>query len=283
MKNGLSLYWLCVLLVACSVWAQKNAKPIGTFSSRTDFTGTELFRLLDSIGNNGNWMLYDSRGIQDPSVAKILKDQKRMRAVWGLNEPGLNPKVAILFPKGNGEELAFYSVNAFDASPVALAVHDTLNPEQVFSDFKKASGDMLVHADEPSLRVRIQKSGIYFSYIKPDVSPLRFDRDFLRLSENEKRQTVREYADFFRYEYAVALRAFVQSVHGVFNWQVWHWYLPEWNSRYLISDEEIRAILLSGEKPVRFRLFQAVTARGVRVVFWADGNGRYEAEIVRER
>ena len=33
----------------------------------------------------------------------------------------------------------------------------------------------------------------------------------------------REYMDFLKYEYSLMLRAFVQSTHGIFNWQPWHW------------------------------------------------------------
>ena len=75
------------------------------------------------------------------------------------------------------------------------------------------------------------------------------------------------------------LRAFIQSTRGIFNWQAWHWYMPEWNQKYFISSEEISAILSSGYPPAKFRIFSARTSRQVLVEMHTDGNGFYEMNI----
>ena len=120
---------------------------------------------------------------------------------------------------------------------------------------------------------------IRFAYVNPDKEPLKFDANFSTKTIVEKKALVREYMDFLKYEYSLMLRAFVQSTHGIFNWQPWHWYMPEWYSKSFIKDDELEAILAAGKSPGFFTVFKAKTVGGELVVFRANGNGFAELVI----
>lgn len=267
---------LLFLLLCTQVWA---AGPSATYTSERPFSGVELFAKLDEAGNNGNWMQLDSLAILDPSLAGIWNGTKGRLVAWGLSDAGKKTLFAVLSKNGNGEKLEVYRLEKFDAKPEPLSVQKTLYPEDILPDYKGVAQNEFEHLDNPNLKIKISDSEIRFTYEKLDDKPLRFDQNFRQLSDEEKRATVAEYAAFFNYEYALMLRAFVQTTRGIFNWQPWHWYLPEWTSKYLISEAEIEAILKSGVKPSRFRLFHAETSRNVLVEMYADGNGRYEMTV----
>lgn len=268
---------LALLLLFCAPLFA--AKPSATYTSAAQFSGAELFAKLDEAGNNGNWMQLDTLAILDPAVAEIWNGTKNRLVAWGLSDAGKKTLFAVLSKSGNGEKIEVYTLKNFDAKPVPLAVQKTLYPEDILPDYKGVAPNEFEHLDNPNLKIKISESGIRFTYEKLDDKPLRFEQNFKQLSDEEKRATIAEYAAFFNYEYALMLRAFVQTTRGIFNWQPWHWYLPEWNSKHLISNEEIEAILKSGVKPARFRLFHAETSRHVLIEMFADGNGRYEMNV----
>lgn len=271
----MKFFFFCIFFFAITLFAN----PIVSFSATPAFSGQELFLKLDEIGKNGNWMRLDTLSIIDPSVSKILKKNKGFLAVWALESPMVKSKVAVLSKKGKSEVLAFYEIEAFDAKPEPLSVHEKLYPENILIDFNGISTNEFVHKDDSDLKLKINDSGLYFSYTKRDKTPLRFDTKFATLTFEEKAKIVEEYRDFFIYEYALMLRAFVQSTSGIFNWQSWHWYLPNWNKKYLISKEEIHAILSSGYPPAMFRLFFVKTSRNVLIEMRTDGNGYYEMDV----
>lgn len=255
------------------------AKPIASFSATPSFSGEELFLKLDEVGKNGNWMRYDTLSISDPVLEKVLKKHKDFLAAWVINSPDQTPKMAVLSQVGKQEKLSFYEVDKINTRPEMLSVHAKLFPELVLSDYQGVSTNEFVHKDDPALKLKIDNSSLYFSYTRRDKTPLRFDGKFASLSFEEKAKVVAEYKDFFLYEYVLMLRAFIQSTRGIFNWQAWHWYMPEWNQKYFISSEEISAILSSGYPPAKFRIFSARTSRQVLVEMHTDGNGFYEMNI----
>lgn len=266
-------FLLPLLLCASFALAEKPAFEFKTF---TKFSSAELFGHLDKVGNNGNWMEYDKGAIEDPSVKAILKENPSYKAAWGIAEKGNSTRFAVLVAKENMEFLRVYNLKSFDAKPFALTVNEKVYPENVLADYRGVAQNEFVHLDNPALKLKISNRGMKFTYEKPDANPLRFDENFRTRAPEEKQEIISEYVAFFKYEYALMLRAFVQSTRGIFNWQPWHWYMPEWYERYFISNEEISAMLSSYSRPAMFTIFKAKTSRNVLVEMRTDGNGRYE-------
>ncbi|MBR4785228.1 MAG: hypothetical protein IK012_08255 [Fibrobacter sp.] len=262
--------------------ATAPARLFGAVDSRTEFSGGRLFAVLDSVGGTGTWMEWDVNGIRDPSVMYILDpllaSSNKPKMVWVISER-ITPLMAVLLPKGSGEALVFYELSALDAKPVPLQMNRVLSPDVVFRDYRLVGASEFVHLDRPNLRVVATDKTIRFSYTNPDATPLRFDRDFAKKTVVEKKNEVRNYRDFFDYEYVLMLRAFVQSTRGLFNWQAWHWYMPAFNSRAMISDAELEAILSKGVPPQSVTIFKMKASGGQWVEFKTNGNGFYEMVI----
>lgn len=260
------------------------AKIIGAVDSKLPFSGERLFAVLDSVGGSGTWMEWDVNGVKDPSLMEILnpmlKGKNKPEMVWVLTEHK-HPLVAVLLQKGKGELLTFYELKKLDAKPESLAIIPVLNPSVVFRDYEQVSETEFVHQDKASLKVKILKNGILFSYENRVEQPLILDPDYSSKTFVEKRSILRDFEDYFKYEYSLMLRAFVQSTRSVFNWQPWHWYMSEWNAKYMMPREELEAILNRGIMPPSFTLFKAKTAKGEVVEFRTNGNGYSELLITR--
>ena len=258
------------------------ARLFGAVDSRSEFSGGRLFAVLDSVGGSGTWMEWDVNGIRDPSVMYVLDpllaSSNKPKMVWVISER-VKPLMAVLLPKGSGEALVFYELTTLDAKPVPLQMNRVLSPDVVFRDYRQVGASEFVHLDKPNLKVVATDKSIRFSYMNPDASPLRFDRDFAKKTVVEKKNEVRNYRDFFDYEYVLMLRAFVQSTRGLFNWQAWHWYMPAFNSRAMISDAELEAILSRGVPPQSVTIFKMKASGGQWVEFKTNGNGFYEMVV----
>ena len=259
-----------------------SAKVIGAVESKTPYSGDRLFATLDSVGGTGTWMEWDVNGVKDPSLMQILdpmlKSSNKPEMVWVITERA-KPLVAVLLPKGKGEAILFYELQSLDAKPVPLSINPVLSPEVVFRDYKQVSEKEYVHRDKDNLKVKLLPSGMIFSYEKKGEDPLYMVSDYATRDFAEKNSILTDYEDYFKYEYSLMLRAFVQSVRGVFNWQPWHWYMANWNSKFMITRSELEAILVRGVAPSFFRLFKAKTPAGETVEFRTNGNGYSELEI----
>ncbi|MCQ2101886.1 MAG: hypothetical protein MJY98_01500 [Fibrobacter sp.] len=290
--RSLARLFVLVLLVA-SVCGAAPAKPKytagsarihGAVDSKRPFSGDRLFAVLDSVGGPGTWMEWDVNGIKDPALMSVLQPmldaENKPEMVWVLTERKL-PLVAVLLQKGAGEVLIFYELNKLDAKPEKLAVLPVLTPAVVFRDYEQISESEFVHRDRPSLKIKVLKNGFLFSYENRVDSPLSLEPDFSTKTIVEKNAILRTFEDYFKYEYSLMLRAFVQSTRGIFNWQPWHWYMPEWNGSYMMSRKELEAILVRGMMPSSVTLFKAKTAQGEVVEFRTNGNGYSELQISR--
>ena len=286
------LKFFVLLVTAVGVWAAPKAKPytagsakvVGAVESKTPFSGERLFATLDSVGGTGTWMEWDVNGIKDPSLMGILepmlKGSNKPEMVWVITECA-KPLAAVLLPKGNGETILFYELQTLDAKPAPLAINPVLRPEVVFRDYRQISETEYVHRDKDNLKVKLLSSGMIFSYEKKGDEPLYMVKDYDSKTLDEKASILTDYEDYFKYEYSLMLRAFVQSVRGVFNWQPWHWYMPSWNSKWMLKRSELEAILKRGVAPSFFKLFKATTAAGETIEFRTNGNGYSELEIRR--
>lgn len=284
--------FIALLLLACVAGfanpapknVSKNALAVlyGAVDSRTEFPGGRLFDVLDSVGGTGTWMEWDVNGIRDPSVMYVLdpllKSANKPKMVWVISERA-KPLMAVLLPKGAGEALVFYELKALDAKPEPLRMNRVLSPDVVFRDYRQVNASEFVHLDRPTLKVNATEKSIHFTYTNPDATPLRFDSDFKKKTVVEKKNEIRNYRAFFEYEYVLMLRAFVQSTRALFNWQAWHWYNPAFNSRAMISDKELEAILSRGVPPQSVTIFKMKAADGQWVEFKTNGNGFYEMVI----
>ena len=239
------------------------AKVLGAVESAAPFSGDRLFATLDSVGGTGTWMEWDVNGVKDPSLMGVLdpmlKGANKPEMVWVITERS-KPLVAVLLPKGAGEVILFYELPSLDAKPVPLSINPVLSPDVV---------------------LRLLNSGMRFTYEKRGEEPLRIDPGYASMSFTEKEAVLREYEDYFKYEYSLMLRAFVQSTRSIFNWQPWHWYMPEWNAKCLMSRKELDAILKQGYFPPLLTLFKTKTAAGETVEFKTDGRGYSELLISR--
>lgn len=285
------ILFLSCFLAFSTLWAASardvygvsgKSRVFGAVDSKVEFSGDRLFAVLDSVGGTGTWMEWDVNGIRDPSVMLFLKpmleSKNKPKMIWVLSERS-KPLLAVLLPKGEGELLMFYELSKLDAKPESLRINSVLTPDVVFRDYRQISEKEFVHYDRPNLKVLVSDKRILFTYRKPDSTPLRFDSDFKTKNLIEKKNEVRDYMGFLQYEYSLMLRAFVQSVRGVFNWQPWHWYMQSWNSKYMISEEEVEAILSRGLAPDYFTVFKAKTSGGEWVELRTTGNGVSEMVI----
>lgn len=261
-----------------------SAKIYGAVEAKDGFLGGRLFDVLDSVGGTGTWMEWDVNGVRDPSVSKVLdpllNSTNKPKMIWVITEREM-PLLAVLLPKGAGEVVVFYELGTLDAKPVPLKLNKVLTPDVVFRDYRQISDKAFVHLDRPNLKISVLDKLIRFTYDNPDDTPLRYDPDFSKKTLIEKRNEVNDYRGFLKYEYSMMLRAFVQSTRGIFNWQPWHWYMDNWNSKYMISPKEIEMILSKGVRPEYITVFKAKASSGEIVEMRTTGNGFLEMVITR--
>ncbi|MBR4559776.1 MAG: hypothetical protein IKO21_09450 [Fibrobacter sp.] len=282
------LLFLAVAVCAAPVkktapYTAGSAKVVGAVESKAAFSGDRLFAVLDSVGGAGTWMEWDVNGIKDPSLMDVLdpmlKGANKPEMVWVVTERS-KPLVAVLLPKGSGEVILFYELSSLNAKPEPLSINPVLSPDVVLRDYRQISETEYVHRDKENLKVKLTPRGMRFTYEKKGEEPLRMESDYVTKTFAEKQSILRDYEDYFKYEYSLMLRAFVQSTRSIFNWQAWHWYMPEWNAKFLMSRRELDAILVRGVAPSMFTLFKAKTVRGETVEFRCNGNGFWELEVI---
>ena len=203
---------VCTIVLALTVasWAspksaESTAKAKSVASSnkiyaaveaKEGFVGGRLFDVLDSVGGTGTWMEWDVNGVRDPSVMKVidpmLKSSNKPKMVWLITERE-KPLISVLLPKGAGEVIVFYELEALDAKPVPLKLNKVLTPDVVFRDYKQVSEKEFVHLDRSNLKISVLDKRIRFTYDNPDKTPLRFDADFAQKTLVEKHDEVNDY------------------------------------------------------------------------------------------
>ena len=276
------IFFVVALAVAC--FADTKGRIVGAVDSKNPFDGGRLFTVLDSVGGGGTWMEWDVNGVKDPSLMSVLdpmlKSKNVPEMVWVLVERA-KPLVSVLMQKGRGEVIVFYEIDKLDATPVPLEINPVLNPNVVFRDYEQLSETEFVHKDKNNLKVQIFSDGFKFTYTHKSETPLELESDFKSKTFVEKENIIRMYRDYFMYEYSLMLRAFVQSVRGVFNWQPWHWYMDDWKKKSFIGRGEIEAILMRGMLNETTTLFDARTIRGETICFNIHANGFSELVVTR--
>ncbi len=269
---------------APKAYTSGSAKIMGAVDSPAPFSGDRLFAVLDSVGGTGTWMEWDVNSVRDPSLMEVLdpmlKADNKPEMVWVIVERQ-KPLVAVLLQKGRGEVIIFYELKSLDAKPVALEINKVLSPDVVFRDYEQVSETEFVHRDKKNLKVLVTPKSIRFTYVMTGEEPLQIPSDYATMTFVEKNSVLRDFEDYLKYEYSLMLRAFVQSTRAVFNWQPWHWYLQEWNGKFMMPRAELESILKRGITPESFTLFNAKTKNGETVQFKTNGSGFSELVITR--
>ena len=254
------------------------------FFSHDRFSSSALFSKLDSVGGDGTWMEWDKGAVLEPEIAKIVTDKtgKFLSDVehgWLLENPDGSANFAVLRKKGSGESLAFHEIPKFTVKRVPLEIREPLDPQRVFRDYRETLSGHFVHLDDTNLQAVVRDREIQFSYLKPDREALVSIPFFDRLPESQKQAEIRMRRDFYAYEYALMVQAFVASTRGLFNWQVWHWLSRDLTSDAMIQDAEIAAVLASPDQGKFVRIFFKNLPNGYSVEMLSNAHGAFMLNI----
>lgn len=276
---------ILALVPIFAIWlsAVASAKPAELYL-REGFSPEVLFAKLDSVGPGGTWMEWDPDAILDPEIAKIASDGKGkifpdVEHGWLLENPAGNGRFAVLRKRDRGEVLAFYDVPKFKPKKVPLEIREPLDPGKVFRDYRETLPGHFVHLDDTNLQVTVRENEIQFSYLNPDRESLVPVPFFDRLPESRKQDEIRMRLDFYAYEYALMVRAFVGSTRGLFNWQIWHWLSKEMTSDAMIGPREVAAVLASPERGKFVRIFFRELSGGYSVEMLSNAHGAFLMNI----
>lgn len=277
MKKIVSLLFLAVAALAT---------PPVVFESAQPFRSEELFQKLDEKGGGGTWMEWDADGVLDSAIAAIVMDEKgqirrKVEHGWLLNSPNGKKLFALLEKKEKGEKLSFFEIGKISTKKVPLDIKEPLQAQTVFRDYREKLPGLYVHLDDTNLQVAVRQNEIQFSYLKPDAKPIAPIPHFAMLSESQKLLEIQTRRDFYAYEYALMVQAFIASTRDLFNWQIWHWYNKDWISSAMISEREISAILSSPDQSKFVRIFFQKLSSGGFVEMQTNSHGSFLLTIRR--
>ena len=251
------------------------------FSGKALRSADLLFSLLDSIDGGGGWSEIDPDGYLEKELSAEIKGARQS---WFSFGPGRSAVVAVLH--GDPMRLHARILPGFRVAPPVPLEFRFHGDMAVFADFERytSSGNCdkndpcnLIHRDDNNVQAIVAGRHVRMGYRNPDAVGLDFPTGFLQLSEPEQARRLSEYRDFFQHEYAVMLRAFIQTTPGMFNWQAWHW--NYFTSKGFLGKQELYSIFASGHAPEMYRVMQLRCKGGETVRFESNGNGQFFLEI----
>jgi len=136
---------------------------------------------------------------------------------------------------------------------------------------------LFFHKDSDNLRLIANGKNIRMAYKSEDREKIPFPKNFRIMEAQEKAETLRDYRDFFRSEFAVMLRAFVYTAPELFNWDI-EKFKAEQDS-FLISEKELSEIFSGGKIPELYIIAKFKCSTGESVVFESDASGNFFMEI----
>jgi len=136
---------------------------------------------------------------------------------------------------------------------------------------------LFFHKDSDNLRLIAEGKNIRMAYKSNDKGKMPFPKNFRIMNSREKAETVRNYRDFFRSEFAVMLRAFVYTVPELFDWDIENFKAVQDSS--LISERELYGIFSGGSAPALYTVLKFKCTGGENVVFESDAKGSFFMEI----
>jgi len=142
---------------------------------------------------------------------------------------------------------------------------------------KKKSPCLFFHKDSDNLRLIIEGRNIRMAYKSEDKEKMPFPKKFRIMSFQEKAETLKDYRDFFKSEFAVMLQAFVYTVPEIFDWDVEKFKKAQ--NSFLISEKELSEIFSGGKEPKLYTIAKFKCLTGESVAFESDSEGNFFMEI----
>lgn len=257
-------------------WKQGKLQLL-RFENPREFEDEALWGLMDWVGGEAGWMEIDPKGIVSAEMAGMISGAKQS---WYRQSPGATSIVATL--KGKVSATLEFRAVASSAKEVKQALDCRFQGSlDAFRDFDPANGEhcepkdnakcSMVHMEDSRLSAEVGKKSVSMVLRAPDAEPFPTIENFSLMSEGDQKQQVDDYRSYFKHEYTMAVRSFIESTPGLFNWQTWQWF--SWGEDGLISRAEIKALLESGQRPGRLDVYKAACKDGRKVRIWSDGQG----------
>jgi hypothetical protein len=142
---------------------------------------------------------------------------------------------------------------------------------------KKKSSCLFFHKDSDNLRLIIEGKNIRMAYKSEDRERMPFPRNFRIMSFQEKSETIKDYRDFFKSEFAVMLQSFVYTAPEIFDWELEKFKMAQ--DSFLISEKELSEIFSGGKEPKLYTIAKFKCLTGESVVFESDAGGNFFMEI----
>ena len=246
------------------------------FENPRELDPDQLWAVLDWAGGEAGWTEVDLGGILSPALTSKSVGAKQ---VWFRKAPGVETLIATLKGKISASiEISNVGNVAESRQPLVCRYKGDIS---VFRDFSPRNSELcaltktgkclFMHYEDSRLTAEVTQNSVSMLLRAPDLEPFPTVPLFNQLSDAQKEESVQEYRSYFQHEFNMAVRSFVETTPGLFNWQVWHW--MEWGEANLVSRQEIRALLESGGRPGKMDLFKATCSDGRKVKIWSDGQG----------
>ncbi|HSQ42038.1 MAG TPA: hypothetical protein VLM37_07155 [Fibrobacteraceae bacterium] len=263
-------------------WQQRRVS-IMRFQSAQAFSSDDLWAVLDWSGGESGWMEIDPTGALNPGLKPLIQGASQS---WFRRAPGVRPLIAILRSKSS-VSLEIRALPQLGPDPRIPLQCRYDGGQGFFADFSLTNSGLCalnpketchyVHQEDPRLHADVSQQRIRMTLHIPDAEPFPLTEHFSLLTQQSQREVLQTYRDYFRHEFSLAVRSFIETTPGLFNWQTWNW--MEWADESLISSQEIQAILESGAAPGRIELFHKKCQDGRKVRFWSDGQGTLGMEL----
>lgn len=250
------------------------------------FEDDELWGLLDHMAGSSAWMEVDFSGVLSEELKQLSAGS---RQAWVLWSPGFPPQIAVLKSPGSSASLQFSLLNpsgSWKNVPRSLQIRFE-GRLQEFPDFDLRSSSRceiqsdldceLAHASLP-FTVRFSDRKLLMRYLKPDRSVLEGVPGYAEMDERSRQKSIEDFRFYFRQELALAVKLFLGTTQGLFDWQMWHWLKVESRDGFL-SDTAIDAYLRAQQMDLEVMLFRRQVQDGRFVEIKSNAQGMLQLEI----
>jgi len=252
-------------------WDSQGHLALLDYAMPADMGDESFWELMDWLSDGQSWMEVDPTGI----LPKDIKNQIQGAVQVFYHESPAGQALLAVARKKPHSILTVIGILADTTSeqPLQCKAGDM---SVVLGDYRK-EGNRWVHRADSSLFATILKTGkLRLDYHSPDQEPFPIPQNYTKMEEGERRQLQREYQDYFRHEFGIAVRAFIESTPGLFQWQTWHWL--RWGGRYLPTVKQIDALLRTPSIQ-ELELLRLKCSDGRNVHIRTNLNGSYQMEI----
>lgn len=244
----------------------------------------QVWDLLAWAGGGGDWAEVDRKAWLPASGRALLSGRGQS---WVLVQPEGGALWGNLETKS---KVTIFRVRLWDEAskpPEALTwIHDgTASP---FADFTLLGSEMCLlktplhcrwqHAELSSLQADLQGKRLLMRFQNTtDDLPFPHRGNFDQLSKTQQVEAVEEMRTWLYHEYALAIKVFIHSTPGLFNWQPWHWMQQAYQG--MPKQEALIALLKSPHPPREIILFQKRLRHGQQLQILMDTKGKYSLQV----